>query len=256
MATLDTVDVGDHACLVAADARDSVAYTRAFVADGALFGDKVLVLGPPETHGLGPGVTALHPVQARGSLMGAVRREAREAGAQGYRTLRVLALMDRMWPAGATERTIGEYELGMEAFTAATGAIVVCAYPRVHFADGSLAQALSVHPHHAGMRSTVEPSFRIFQARTEHWHVSGVVDADGAQAFRSALTMIAADCPVVRLHCADLEFMDAAGMRALVQAAGAHAGHRVHLVDVNDTVRRCWELLGYPKLDVPVELVP
>jgi hypothetical protein len=40
MATLDAVDVGDHACLVSADARLAAACTRAFVADAALFGDK------------------------------------------------------------------------------------------------------------------------------------------------------------------------------------------------------------------------
>ncbi|MYS20764.1 anti-anti-sigma factor [Streptomyces sp. DvalAA-14] len=256
MATLDAMDIGDHACLVSADAGVGAAYTRAFVADGALFGDKVVVLGPPGARRLWPDVTSYDLGQAGGSLLGVVRREAREAGEQGFRTLRVLALMDRIWPGGATEQAIAEYETGMEAFTAATGAMVVCAYSRVHFSDGSLAQALSVHPHHAGTRNTVEPSFRIFQARTEHWHVTGVVDADGAQAFRSAVTVIAAACPVLRLHCEDLEFMDAAGMQALIQAAREHAGHRVHLLDVNDTVRRCWELLGYHRQDLPVELAP
>jgi anti-anti-sigma factor len=255
IASMEAVAAGDHACWLSDNARDFAVHARSFVADGALFGDKVLLLGPAEVAGARADVVVLDPGNVRGSLLGAVARQADEAGAQGFRALRVLARMDQVWPIGASAGTIAEHELGLDALATATGSLVVCSYPREHFTDESLAQALGVHPHHGGTRMSMEPGFRMYQGRTEHWHVSGVVDAEGADAFRTALTAAVGRGPgELRLHCEELEFMDASGMRALVQAARAADGPGVRLLGVNETVLRCWELLGYGHPDIPVEL--
>jgi anti-anti-sigma factor len=230
IASMEAVAAGDHACWLSDNARDFAVHARSFVADGALFGDKVLLLGPAEVAGARADVVVLD-------------------------ALRVLARMDQVWPIGASAGTIAEHELGLDALATATGSLVVCSYPREHFTDESLAQALGVHPHHGGTRMSMEPGFRMYQGRTEHWHVSGVVDAEGADAFRTALTAAVGRGPgELRLHCEELEFMDASGMRALVQAARAADGPGVRLLGVNETVLRCWELLGYGHPDIPVEL--
>jgi hypothetical protein len=49
----------------------------------------------------------------------------------------------------------------------------------------------------------------------------------------------------VRLECAHLELIDAAGWRALVGAATAAPGAAVLLENVNDTVATAWRLSGY-----------
>lgn len=260
--TLDAVEAGDHVCWLTDSPRDYEANARAFVAGGALYRDKILILGPSVALGTRSDLVVRDPGRLPDTILGTVRREADEAGERGFRALRVLARMDRIWPAGVTARATAEHELGMDALAVATGTIVVCAYPRDLFPAPTLVQALSVHPHHAGTRTAMEPSFRMYQARTEHWHVSGVVDADGADAFRTAVTAAAAQDPTaaqgpaLRLHCEELDFMDAAGMQALVQAARDLDGRVVHLLGVNETVRRCWDLLGYQHPDIPVELAP
>ena len=50
--------------------------------------------------------------------------------------------------------------------------------------------------------------------------------------------------------------MDAAGMRALVEAAADTGVHRITVEGANPTVRSCWEMLGYSTCEVSVELMP
>ncbi len=101
----------------------------------------------------------------------------------------------------------------------------------------------------------------MFGSGTDCWSVTGVVDADGAAAFRTAVSGLLSRTATLRLRCEDLELMDASGMEALVAAACALPGRRVLVENANPTVRRCWELLGFddPRIDdprIPVELVP
>ncbi|MGW2715986.1 MEDS domain-containing protein, partial [Streptomyces sp. NPDC001356] len=46
LATLDEVDTGDHVCQLLDPADDVIDRSRAFVADGELHGDKVVIVGP------------------------------------------------------------------------------------------------------------------------------------------------------------------------------------------------------------------
>ncbi|MFJ8043325.1 MEDS domain-containing protein [Kitasatospora sp. NPDC096147] len=263
LATLDPVEVGDHVCWVTGPDEDFAGTARAFAADGALFGDKVLVIGSPEAR-WAPGGTArgvlVDPAAERPgwdaeAMLGLLRREADTACRQGFRALRVLARMDRVWPEGASPQEIARHELGLDSLVAGGAALVVCAYHRDAFRPGALEQAGAVHPQRLGGHRT-PPAFRLFSVAPGCWGVSGVVDSEGAEAFRTALGELFARSATVRLRCEETEFMDAAGMRALAEATRAVPGRRVLLEHANETVRRCWTLLGYDHPLIPVELTP
>lgn len=266
MPTLDPVETGDHVCWLVDSDDDFNVTARAFAADGALFGDKVLVIGAPEARWSQAGVPqgiVVDPAVERAdeagwdaaAMLGMVRREADTACRQGFRALRVLAQMDRVWPGGASPQEVARHELGLDDLVAAGTALVVCAYHRGSFDPAALEQAAGVHPQQLGMRRLM-PGFRMFSAGRNCWSVSGVVDSEGAAIFRTAMGELVARSTTVRLRCEDLELMDAAGMRALAEAAREVPGHRIVLEGANDTVRRCWSLLGYDVPQIPVELAP
>ncbi|MFC1413228.1 MEDS domain-containing protein [Streptacidiphilus sp. N1-12] len=264
--TLDLVDAGDHVCWLVEQGEDFGSTARAFLADGALFGDKVLVVGSAETRWphrgtaqgllLDPGAERVAGVEwGTEAVLAAVRREADTACREGFRALRVLAQADSLWPGGASAQTVARHELDLDALVADTGTLMVCAYHRNGFDRATLELAVGVHPHQMGRRAPM-PDFRMFSAGPDCWSVSGVIDADGAAAFRTAVGELLARSATVRLRCQDLQLMDAAAMEALAGCVRALPGRKVVLEGVNGTVRRCWSLLGYDTPQIPVELAP
>lgn len=263
-ASLSPIDVGDHVCWAAPPKAEFQRTARAYLTDGTRLGDKIMVVGPPSP------AWQLDLPAARGqlvdpaacdvgwdadALVSLVRQEAEAAGRQGFRALRVLANMDRIWPAGITPRQVADHELRLDAVIGGSAAMVVCAYAGTRFPTDLLGQAASVHPHFVGDRDA-EPSFRVFSGGEDCWNVSGVVDADGAAAFHTAVTELLRTTSTLRLRCADLELIDAAGMRTLAEAAAAFPGRTITVENANALVRKCWELLSYDDPTVPVELVP
>ena len=264
VASLGRVDIGDHVCWVVPQPGDFRQAARGYLSDGTSLGDKIMVVGSsspawlefPPPHGL-----LVDPAAVRGgaawdmdALVALVRKEAETADRQGFRALRVLAEMDRIWPAGITTEQVADQELRLDALTGGTTAMVVCAYASPGFAPKVLGQAASVHPHFAGHIGQ-QPPFQIFSEAADCWRVSGVVDADGAGAFRAAVTGLLRTLATLRLRCDGLQLMDAVGMRTLAEAAAALPGRKIVLENANATVRRCWELLGYDDPAVPAELV-
>ncbi|BAJ33191.1 MULTISPECIES: MEDS domain-containing protein [Kitasatospora] len=264
--TLEPVDAGDHVCWLVGPGDDFTMTARAFAADGALFGDKVLLIGAPDARwspdGAPQGVV-VDPLTARAdgagwnaaAMLDLVVREADTASRQGFRALRVLARMDRVWPGSANPREIARHELDLDRLAVARTAVIVCAYHRFSFRPDLLEQASGVHPHHLGTRTEM-PGFRMYSVGTDCWSVSGVVDSDGADAFRTALDELVARSSTLRLRCEELELMDAAGMRALVDAARRAPGRRIVIEKADETFRHCWSLLGYDVPQIPVELAP
>ncbi|WUH89293.1 MEDS domain-containing protein [Streptomyces sp. NBC_00433] len=265
VASLGRVGIGDHVCWVVPRPGDFQHAARGYLSDGTDQGDKIMVVGSSspawlefhDPHGL-----LVDPVVVPGgvawgvdALVSLVRQEAETADRQGFRALRVLADMDRIWPADITAEQVADQELRLDALTGGSGAMMVCAYTGPGFAPKVLEQAASVHPHFAG-HSARPPSFQIFNEAADCWRVSGVVDADGAGAFRVAVTGLLRTFATLRLRCDGLQLMDAAGMRTLAEAAAALPGRKIVLERANPTVRRCWELLGYDDPAVPAELVP
>ncbi|WP_053712278.1 MEDS domain-containing protein [Streptomyces sp. NRRL B-3648] len=254
LTSLDEADSGDHVCQMLDPADDVIDRSRAFVADGALHGDKVVIVGPvPRTESGFPRVV-LDPARLRGSLLAAVRREAATAGRQGFRSLRVL---HHVGPGCCPEQAeeLLRSELDLEEFAADTGALVVCAYHGPDWDLPTLQRIGCVHPHWLGSRP-VSPAFRVFRAGKESWAVNGIVDSDGAAAFGAVVCALLAQAATVRLLCHTLEFFDAAGMSALADAVRLLPDRKIVLEGGNDTVRLCWELSGFAGPDVPVVMAP
>ncbi len=259
MATLDEVEAGDHVCWLMDPADDFSAGAGGFVADGALFGDKVVIVGSADTAArmlrLSPqpsAVVVLDPARIEGSALAAVRREARSADREGYRAVRVLTEMyagSPMAPEGVLEG-----ELRLEEFAADSGAMVVCAYRRGQWDPSTLNHVVCVHPQSLGSRSR-GPGFRMFRSGSDCWSVDGVIDSEGAAAFGAAVVAVAAHAVTVRLRFDRLDLIDAAGMQALADAA-RHLPERTVVVEgANETVRLCWDLSGLAVPEVPVEMM-
>ncbi|MEU7306313.1 MEDS domain-containing protein [Streptomyces sp. NPDC007189] len=254
LATLDEVGAGDHVLQVLDVADDVVDCSRAFLADGALFGDKVLIIGSASRASAAFAPVVLDPARLDGSLISAVRREAASAEREGYRSLRVLHQATCDGSAGSAERLLRS-ELDLEEFAADSGALVVCAYPRGDGGAGAPEHAGCVHPHHLGSRPA-SPAFQVYRTGKDGWTVSGVVDADGAPAFAAVLGTLLEQTATVRLLCHGLDFLDAAGMSALADAARRLPDRKVVLEGTNETVRLAWELSGFADPSIPVVMAP
>ena len=127
LAALDEVGSGDHVLQLLDPADDVWDRSRAFVSDGELFGDKVLIVGPLTRTTAAFAPVVLDPARLNGSLISAVRREAASAEREGYRSLRVLHHVTCDGPPVDAEQLLRS-ELDLEEFAADSGALVVCAY--------------------------------------------------------------------------------------------------------------------------------
>ena len=254
LASLDEVGAGDHVCQLLEPGDDVIDRSRAFVADGALFGDKVVIVGAAPRVTGEFALTVLDPARSRGSLLAAVRREAVNAGREGFRALRVLHHVTRA-AGGRRSDDLLRSELDLEEFAADSGALVVCAYSATDWDASTLEQIGCVHPHHLGSRPA-SPSFQVYRTAKDSWTVNGVIDADGALAFATILRTLLAQSTTVRLLCHELDFFDAAGMSALADAARHLPERRVVLEGTNDTVRLAWELSGFEGPGIPVVMAP
>ncbi|WP_042375469.1 MEDS domain-containing protein [Streptacidiphilus neutrinimicus] len=254
LAALDEVGTGDHVCQMLGPADDVADRSRAFVADGALFGDKVVVVGTAP-RAMGEFVQrVLDPARLDGSLLTAVRREAENAGREGFRSLRVLHHVTPGDRAQRDERLLRS-ELDLEEFAADSGALVVCVYGGAGWDAPTLEKVRCVHPHHLGASPT-SPAFQVYRTGRDGWTVNGVVDSDGAPAFGAIMRTLLAQLATVRLLCHGLEFFDAAGMSALADAAQSLPDRKVVCEGTNETVRMVWELSGFAVPAVPVVMAP
>ncbi|MFE3991784.1 MEDS domain-containing protein [Streptomyces goshikiensis] len=261
LATLDEVELGDHVCWRMDPSATFLADARAYVADGALYGDKLVFVAPtrnasglPRTvpEGLPPASVVLDlPDSANTeSVLAAVRREARTAARQGFRSVRVLTERIPATAPGEAEELLAQ-ELKLDEFASESGAIVVCAFRPSLWDAPTLERAACMHPQETGTRAP-RPAFRMFSTGTDRWSVDGVIDSECASAFNAALRAAMGHAAKVRLRFDTLEMIDAAGMHALVDAARHLPDRRIHIEGANDTVRLCWELAGYANDGVPV----
>ncbi|OEJ30258.1 MEDS domain-containing protein [Streptomyces subrutilus] len=262
LATFDEVELGDHVCWhMGAAATALPEGARAYLADGALYGDKVVVVdtigstsgAPPFNDGLLPSAAVVldcsQPTDT-GSVLAAVRREARNAAREGFRAVRVLTERVPRTSLAAAEELLAQ-ELGLDEFAAESGAMVVCAFRPLQWDPSTLENVVSVHPQAMGTRAA-HPSFRMYCTGTDMWSVDGVIDSQCALAFNTAVRTAIRNTATVTLRFDRLEMIDAAGMQALVEAARRLPGRRIVVEGANETVRLCWQLAGYTGADLPV----
>ncbi|THA50333.1 hypothetical protein E6R62_25255 [Streptomyces sp. A1136] len=258
LATLDEVEHGDHVCWRMEPDGAFPADARAYVADGALYGDKIVVVGPAgvasgvprDTVSLASVVLDFRGPADSDSVLAAVRREARSAAREGFRSLRVLAERIPATETGGAEELLAQ-ELKLDEFASESGAMVVCAFRPSLWDAPTLERVACVHPHEMGIRAG-RPAFRMFSSGADRWSVDGVIDSECAAAFNAAVRAAVRHTPKVRLRFDTLEMIDAAGMHALVEAARQLPDRRIIVEGANETVRLCWELAGYAAPGMPV----
>ncbi|OQR64598.1 hypothetical protein B6E66_08340 [Streptomyces maremycinicus] len=257
LVTFDDVELGDHVCWRPDSAARSSADVLAYVADGALYGDKIVVVGsagvasglPPDAVPSASVVLDLPRVADPDSVLAAVRREARTAAREGYRSVRVLTEPVPAASGGAEE--LVAQELRLDEFASESNAIVVCAFRPSEWDATTLEHVACVHPHEMGIRAE-RPAFRMYSTGADSWSVDGVIDSECAASFSAALRAAIHRSPRVKLRFDTLDMIDAAGMHALVDAARRLPGRRIVVEGANETVRLCWELAGYASADLPV----
>lgn len=264
----------DHACWVYDDDAAFAAAARDFLADGLAGGDRLLCVGDDraleqlrrvtgttaEVDGhVARGALGFLPVTgaytATGQLEAGAQREwyeqtTRQARAEGYRGLRVLAELTPLAadPAGCAELLRWEH-LADDFMASGEGMTALCAYRRDLLPASVLADVASVHPQvHARPEHA---AFRVF-FDDGGLAVAGTLDAFGADRLTRVLSCSALAPPAVRMDLSRVEFMDAAGCRAI--AAWAHGLEQrcgpaeVTLTGASRMVRRMWQLLGFAEL--------
>ncbi|MGW0565984.1 MEDS domain-containing protein [Streptomyces tauricus] len=258
MATFDDVELGDHVCWHPESAATPSADVLAYVADGALYGDKIVVVGSagaasglPRAAVTSASVILDLPLVADpDSVLAAVRREARTAAREGYRSVRVLTARLPAADLGEIEELVA-HELRLDEFAAESNAIVVCAFGPSRWDAPALKYVEGVHPHEMGIRAG-RPAFRMYSTGADSWSVDGVIDSECADVFNAAVRAAIRCSPRVKLRFDALEMIDAAGMHALVDAARHLPDCRIVVEGANETVRLCWELAGYATSGIPV----
>jgi MEDS: MEthanogen/methylotroph, DcmR Sensory domain len=206
------------------------------------------VTGPTGT------IVPTSPISVNSVVLSMVRREVRLADLEGFRGLRVLAQMEAIAAPDCGLEELVEHELGLQEFAAGNAASVVCAYRQDFWKPSLLRDLTTVHLRHVGA-GLHAAGFRVAYAGAGGWALDGVVDMDGARAFAALLRAVLTRGGQVRLCCAALELIDAAGLRVLREAVIAVPGASVRIEDANDTVRKAWMMSGYADAGLPVELV-
>lgn len=260
LATLDDIDVGDHACWVVDGTRLLSTGSAPYVADGALFGDRFVLVGSvgslAEVRRLRPlpaSAVVIDPLESSGSVVAAIDQELKRARREGFRSVRVLVCRESKSDAPGGMAALLDSELGLDEIAALGGATVVCAYLPGSWDALELEQVMCVHPQTLGSRPEL-PTFHMFRSGSEGWKVTGVIDSDGAHAFGSVLRAAALHTSAIRLCFEDVELIDAAGMRALVNAALHLPDRSVTVEGANRIVRLTWQLSGYATPEIPVEV--
>lgn len=271
--TFPVLGPGEHVCWLVRTADEFARGAGEFLQHGAANGDKTLVIGPQvgmEWRRDSPAVTFLDPGRPPGpaadagspagtapdsAMLRLVRREIRLADREGFRGLRVLARMESIAVPGCGLEKLVEHELGLQEFAAGNAASVVCAYRQDFWEPALLHDLTSVHLRHVGSAMHTA-SFRVTYAGAGAWALDGAVDMDGARAFAALLRAVLARGGRARLHCEELELIDAAGLRVLRNAVVAVPGSSIRIEGANDTIRKAWVLSGYAGAGLPVELAP
>jgi anti-anti-sigma factor len=269
LGTAADVPLVDHACWLYTDDADFAAAARVFLTDGLTGGDRLLCVGDhhalEQLRRLAGSAAEVQGHVTRGDLEflpvtgayattgrlepGAQRtwyeQATRRARAAGYRGLRVIAELTPLAADPAGRENLLRWEHLADDFLASgAGMSALCAYRRDQLPAGVLADVACVHPQvHA---EPEEAAFRVF-VDGGGLAVAGTLDAFSADRLSRVLACSVLDLPAVRMDLRRVEFMDAAGCRAVAAwAAGVEQRPaQVTLTGTSRMVRRMWQLLGF-----------
>ena len=268
---LATLEGGDHVAWFLDRTADFPALAAQFFRQGTARGDKLLMFAPQRRAvsrlPIGDGVTVFDPRQAflagrpgaatwdwNRQFGSALREQTALACAEGYRGLRLIVDMDWLFDTTATLEQVVELEQGLDEATAAEKAVVVCAYRLESFSTAEIAGAACVHPRTLSDTPS-EAGFRMWSSGANRWHLSGEIDLRARNIFPALLIAAARGREQLRLNCAELDFIDAAGTRAIAHAA-CETATPLYLEHAGDPLRSLWRLLDLEAYAPNVELLP
>jgi anti-anti-sigma regulatory factor len=247
---------GDHMCWLVGSRAEYDAGERELLARAAHAGDSVMIVGERlRTKHHAPGAAGELDVRVgRGgsAVLEVMREQAHSVGRAGL-GLRILAQMEHLAPSDAGLDDLIAREMDVAELAGHGATSVVCAYQHSAWKRELLSGVAAVHSRVVGPAPGTA-GFRILRAGTDVWTVHGEIGYEAAASFAAALRALLARYVRVRLDCTKLELIDAAGWRALVEAATSAPGARVLLERVNDTVAAAWRLSGYDDGTIPVQV--
>jgi anti-anti-sigma factor len=182
---------------------------------------------------------------------GALRPDVRLAGhalvvgqalRDGYAGLRVCSeIVPLLGSDGACDEWCG-YEVRADLLIARLPSVVVCACDLRRASPKTMSDLHAVHSLHTGAPTCHSP-FRL-HAGSGRLFLSGEVDASSADRVGRWLAEALPDLPEPVVDVEGLEFIDAAGMWALLDSAHAHP-EGLRLTGTTETFRRVWSVCGY-----------
>jgi anti-anti-sigma factor len=238
-----------------------------YFAAGLAADERLLYLAPPdqlqstcselEDAGLdvGPllesGALRLDDVYGAYPVEGALRPDVRLAGhallvgqalRDGFTGLRVCSeIVHLLGSDGVFEEWCG-YEVRADLLISRLPSTVVCACDLRRARPEVVRDLCAVHAHHAGV--PVCGSLFQLHAGPEGLSLSGEVDASSADRVGRWLAEALPDLPEPVVDVEGLEFIDAAGMWALLDSAHAHP-EGLRLMGTSERFRRVWAVCGY-----------
>jgi ABC-type transporter Mla MlaB component len=188
------------------------------------------------------------------AVLRAVHKEVHAARRSG-RLLSVLAGMEYVASPEASLDELVQHELDLAALAASSGTSVVCAYSRQVWKPGVVQDLAVVHSRVVGIQPRMA-GFRLTCASTEAgtWSLEGSVGFESLRAFSAALRGALVRASHVRLRCAKLELIDAAGLQTLIETVAETPGSSVLLDQANETVLAAWRMSGYAATGAAVEV--
>jgi hypothetical protein len=264
------IRLGDHLCLPFANDDEQREVLTSYIADGLDKGQRVLYLADRtepaaidrwlSKRGVdGALAVARGQLDVRSaagedpvSVAGGIKLERQQARDAGYTGLRITGEMSWALRHPPTAGLLDLYESGIA--TTVTGSddlVAICQYDERLFDSAAVhgylafhADVVRVDPLHNDRRLRVVPTFT-----PRGLKVHGIVDQSSGDGFAFALEHAARwPEPVLHIDLADLEFIDVAGVRAIVRMAESLApGRRVQLDHLAPYLRKVLGVVGWDR---------
>lgn len=264
----DELGRGSHVCWPYRSADAHNAFLTEFFTAGARANERLLYLAPPEQipttceslseSGLDIGTLMWRGAFSVGDVTeayfsgGSLQPEVRLAGQaalvqqaldDGFAGLRVCSeIAPLLAHRGLGEEWCG-YELRADILIAGLPSVVVCACDVRQADEAVVSDVAAVHSVAAGAALESPSPFRL-HAAPGGLALSGEVDASSAERLGHWLRGALADLAEPVVDVAGLEFVDAAGMWALLDSAHAHRDG-LDLRGTSPQFRRVWSVCGY-----------